>query len=539
MTPTERNHRLRRANELIERGADETDAYERAGLLSARARDMAATPDDFTGICRWFEGVAPLLASELADSPFYVVAVSDAGAKWGGLFAPTLAEEYRAEIGDRWRGPGPAIAINASLWSGADPLSWEWSRVLIGVLLHELAHVIAVAQEVRCLTPPAPALSRELTEGFLLDAPIRCGAGAVVPWADHGAEFIRAALHLHARAERLGIAFLRSHLVVDCNARGLSETEAYAEALGSEPKRYEGWTFEDISNCRPPEAFVSLWRRDVRRVFLSSPASDSLTAAFVSAVSLFPVFERTVSMKILESLRKKLAARDRDAATSYAAMVAKIASGGKEPAIETVAETLREASKTADNLEEDVARRARRMELVAAVARRDALKTRESALLEQIRAADAELEEADRRHTDVVIPLSDEIAAIQIEIRKTVDAAAELEQTADAALQSEIEEIRAEREECRLRTIALKEEREGKQAERVRAEQTAAKWAETPYLIEGLDRSPARKREALAEAAAAGDRIKGIDVELSEIATKDARLSDEEASLRVRMRSEA
>ena len=83
-------------------------------------------------------------------------------------------------------------------------------------------------------------------------------------WDGHGLPFIRAALHIHARAVAKGHAIPLDSMSVAGERYGLSPALAYSEAIGDEPTRLSDRCLLDIAELEMPRAFAKLWETDVK-----------------------------------------------------------------------------------------------------------------------------------------------------------------------------------------------------------------------------------------------------------------------------------
>jgi hypothetical protein len=85
-------------------------------------------------------------------------------------------------------------------------------------------------------------------------------------WFHHDAPWIRSYLHVSHRLERaLGLPCVPSF----SPCYGLSSAWKYESAFGDEPQRLGHIPSPEIHATPPPEAFVQLWKADVRRWFFS------------------------------------------------------------------------------------------------------------------------------------------------------------------------------------------------------------------------------------------------------------------------------
>lgn len=175
-------------------------------------KDLAAQAER---LCRAF-------APDVARGPFYVVLRPDLPAEYQGGDGGALALTSRhldlmlrptLERQCRWRGRGPAILLDPvaiAADAGHRPQSSRrrvFPAVAMGVVLHELAHVIDEGPR-GDEAEPDPNLIQfgRLTLAADLTGvePPTNGPGADVPWRGHEWPFIRIAMHLAHRAVALG-----------------------------------------------------------------------------------------------------------------------------------------------------------------------------------------------------------------------------------------------------------------------------------------------------------------------------------------------
>ncbi|HUG89249.1 MAG TPA: hypothetical protein VML55_00340 [Planctomycetaceae bacterium] len=163
----------------------------------------------------------------------------------------------------RWAGRGFATVIYEdailAAWRARRP-GFDVDWLLTTVVLHELAHhtergrswrhKLAVELAERPLKDWAntgpPKLSREFLS-FDADLP---------PWHNHGAEFIRSAIHVVHRAWTLcGFPIHSQQIDAAGELYGLASIGDYAHALGDEPARLADRPLLEVLASDPPEAF--------------------------------------------------------------------------------------------------------------------------------------------------------------------------------------------------------------------------------------------------------------------------------------------
>jgi hypothetical protein len=137
----------------------------------------------------------------------------------------------------------------------------------LGTVAHEVGHIV---REAWIPSPSDPEdiparvtarVERFASVGLAPDNEARREA-----WFHHDAPWIRSYLHVSHRLERA----LRLPCIPSFHpCYGLSSARKYESALGDEPRRLGHIPLAEISGIRPPEAFIELWKSDVRAWFLS------------------------------------------------------------------------------------------------------------------------------------------------------------------------------------------------------------------------------------------------------------------------------
>lgn len=193
-----------------------------------------------------------------------------------GYFTADLDEVFRDYLtaAKRWDGRKPAMVVDdveirriaadpfCALGAGAGRYIRERT---IGVTIHEAAHALEL---------PADTWDRSPTESSTTTAErVIEWAGATsqpekpVPWFGHGKRFIRAAVHLHARAVATDFG-CQLRTVARLENYRLSSLEAYAETLAAELKQSAESlrSIREILDEPEPSAFAELWQSDTERV---------------------------------------------------------------------------------------------------------------------------------------------------------------------------------------------------------------------------------------------------------------------------------
>lgn len=200
-----------------------------------------------------------------------------------------------------WLGRGPAILINdkrlyatafhAATKHGASvELADEFAKVqLLGTVLHEAAHILSSRDFTAAPIGVGPD-ALEAFDSFDDDRPFtpNSGQAAIIPFNFHDATFIRCCVHLANRARRWGYKCPIDDMFAGARY-GLSPAILYARALETETRAYPFGNIGEILKTRPPQAFVDLWRRDVREWWREIPTKPTAEqeAAALSALSLY------------------------------------------------------------------------------------------------------------------------------------------------------------------------------------------------------------------------------------------------------------
>jgi hypothetical protein len=204
---------------------------------------------------------------DLDGLPLYILLQSEVADVMGpdnfsdGYTTPNLDLNLQSCIGDAWQGRGPCMVLNdVSLTEDNFPEDVEF--LTFSTVLHELAHI---------LDGPLPVDFHGVPDPGRIEFETMVIANALkyeyrpLPVAYHGHEdaFIRIALHLHYRANAIGVKTIPNLL---CAGRryGLSHAHRYMEALGEEPIELAHLPIAEITRIPPPAAFLELWQADVK-----------------------------------------------------------------------------------------------------------------------------------------------------------------------------------------------------------------------------------------------------------------------------------
>ena len=132
----------------------------------------------------------------------------------------------------------------------------------VGVLLHELAHVLPARPAIVDRGEPEPSAEQRSQQEAVIAA-VGTIDRSVPPWLGHGPRFTLRALALHYRAERLGLDVPLESLRI-CGAEyGLSMPRCYRDAASAWPAVWSAASFAEIIAEPLPEYFARLWRADV------------------------------------------------------------------------------------------------------------------------------------------------------------------------------------------------------------------------------------------------------------------------------------
>ncbi len=185
----------------------------------------------------------------------------------GGLIGYTyegLDADIRDVLGERWRGRGPALIVSANAVRDYYHES-VLADVIEAVVLHELAHVLALGTGRDRTAPDAPARMEpeQLKWARFMAGPLPKAEEGERVEADthHGAEFVRVAVHLLARAEELGrdrVEFFDRIVAANEGTRACYGMGYYRWALRADLARFSDVSFAAIMATPVPPELVSL-----------------------------------------------------------------------------------------------------------------------------------------------------------------------------------------------------------------------------------------------------------------------------------------
>jgi len=221
--------------------------------------------DDMAKILAGAEALCRAVAGrDLEGTPLYLVPQSILPPQCGsgdhcyGYTTPSLDLYLRDHISD-WRDRGPCMVVN-DIGLAEDYELEDLAYIVPAYVLHELAHILdrPTLYEDRTGVDPNKLLFESLVVANVGERPQR---DDLPPYFGHGHSFIRIALHLCHRAQQTGVD-VRPTAICAGHRYGLSHASLYLEALGDEPARCAGMSFQDIKSFKPPRAFSHLWTVD-------------------------------------------------------------------------------------------------------------------------------------------------------------------------------------------------------------------------------------------------------------------------------------
>jgi hypothetical protein len=167
------------------------------------------------------------------------------------LLQPIL--EYQG----RWQGRGFATVVHEGRFRASHRhlAPWELEEVFMKWALHEVAHYFDIGRAMSFHEWGGPML--KAVASALRDPPPKKN-----PWSGHESSFIRAALHIHHRANAVGFTIRSADMSAAGEQYGLAPIEQYAEVLGDEPSRRIEESLFDIIDSKPPTEFEEFAARD-------------------------------------------------------------------------------------------------------------------------------------------------------------------------------------------------------------------------------------------------------------------------------------
>jgi hypothetical protein len=166
---------------------------------------------------------------------------------------------------------GKTLHVRDHLQSAGD-WNGRWGSTIVFVaepsvplLLHELSHILPARQAVDDDGVEATSGQRQSYEIHLRQMVQRSANREGEPWRGHDLHWIRRALHLIYRAERLGIEVSHQQVNVAGDAYALSNVWDYNFRLASEALRFSLKTFSEIEAEPLLPPFVRLFLNDATR----------------------------------------------------------------------------------------------------------------------------------------------------------------------------------------------------------------------------------------------------------------------------------
>jgi hypothetical protein len=210
------------------------------------------------------ERIARLIAPEdLRRRPLYIILATGDDAKYlpansSGCTGTFYDLSFRDLLRSRmlWKGRGFAILVAPAPRDN-----------LFACLCHELAHCTE-----RRFCPaywdfepddhPPGSLERLCGTPYIPRA--ETGIPTAPPFDKHGPDFLRCLIHVHYRAELLGLRFHEREIFAH-RVYGLSALSGYARRLSDEPRKWLGRPIADLADVPTPAAFAELFAADESR----------------------------------------------------------------------------------------------------------------------------------------------------------------------------------------------------------------------------------------------------------------------------------
>jgi hypothetical protein len=176
-----------------------------------------------------------------------------------GATSVYLADILRPQLSD-YRGHGPAMVLNDLLLQRTPDV--ETIRLaFLGTAVHELAHNF----DWRFERPEVPCAAGAIRRHMVAFIDGRKIDQVAETYEGHEARFIRAAMHLHHRAQRIGVRLVQQLVVNPC-LYGLSWIGDYHDAIGREPEVWSDVPLLKVLDRPAPRRLQRLWLSDVERI---------------------------------------------------------------------------------------------------------------------------------------------------------------------------------------------------------------------------------------------------------------------------------
>lgn len=217
----------------------------------------------------WQDRLREVLPGDLEQRPIYMArqheipaALHTTGARaWTSRLLDYHLRSMLEQEG-RWQGPGLAlVVVDDSILFGDVERGFA-------TILHEIGHGLEF--ESKCVTRWqvnfAPELGPVIAEQSGIPSTVESlFPGRVFPlWQDHGADWIRASLHIHHRAFHRGWWIAPSMMSIGGEYRGLSDGMEYRQRLLPELTREHDTPIVEILKRPAPDGFNDLWIKDTQ-----------------------------------------------------------------------------------------------------------------------------------------------------------------------------------------------------------------------------------------------------------------------------------
>lgn len=202
-----------------------------------------------------------IAALDLAGHPLYILAQSQIASEFGkaegcrGYTSPSL-DLYLQDFIDDWQGRGACMVVNDIVINEEQDPDFHY-QIVLNCILHELAHIVDRPEPVphRSIDP------QRIKFEALVVASSTATEESRQPTVGHGLSFVRKAIHLVERANRLGYDI---GLAGVCRMRdfGLSSILNYVEAIEPEIDECRYLRFPDFPP--PSKQLLELFHSDTQ-----------------------------------------------------------------------------------------------------------------------------------------------------------------------------------------------------------------------------------------------------------------------------------
>lgn len=220
-----------------------------------------------TGLFEDCRQLALTCAPELSTAPLYIVDAADlvglpcdrpdclGWALDDYLFDHNIGDR----LGDRYRGPGPVIALFTDAIRESVSATGDFAQLVANVVVHEVAHIVPRRE---ILEPGNTNEVRQLQLARMTTCWNMADPEPGTADDRHDWRFIRRALHLLVRALEAGRDIPLGGLFNTAN-HFQSREEFYLAAVLSEALAMRGATFAEIEAVPAPTALMELWESDL------------------------------------------------------------------------------------------------------------------------------------------------------------------------------------------------------------------------------------------------------------------------------------